>query len=132
MAAYTWSKSIDEASNFFASAVDPNYPQKSYDLAAERGRSNFDGAHRLSVSYVYDLPFRKGQRYVCDDGGWSQILTGWQTSGIVTLQTGRPFTVALLREFDNSGTGISALGFGANDRPNIAGDPTLGQPSPER
>ena len=132
LASYTWSKSIDDASNFFPSAGDPNYPQNSYDLAAERGRSNFDVAHRLSVSYVYDLPFGKGQRYVSDDGGWSKILTGWQTSGIVTLQTGRPFTVALLREFDNSGTGISALGFGANDRPNIAGDPTLGQPSPER
>lgn len=37
-----------------------------------------------------------------------------------------------MREFDNSGTGISALGFGANDRPNVAGDPTLGQRSPER
>ena len=60
------------------------------------------------------------------------MLTGWQTSGIVTLQTGRPFTVALLREFDNSGTGISALGFGANDRPNVVGDPNQGPRSPER
>ena len=132
LASYTWSKSIDDASNFFPSAGDPNYPQNSYDLRAERGRSNFDVAHRLSVSYVYDLPFGKGRTYLADDGAWSTILTGWQTSGIVTLQTGRPFTVALLREFDNSGTGISALGFGANDRPNVAGDPTLGQRSPER
>ena len=126
LASYTWSKSIDDASNFFPSAGDPNYPQNSYDLRAERGRSNFDVAHRLSVSYVYDLPFGKGRTYLADDGAWSTILTGWQTSGIVTLQTGRPFTVALLREFDNSGTGISALGFGANDRPNVVGDPSFG------
>ena len=132
LASYTWSKSIDDASNFFPSAGDPNYPQNSYDLRSERGRSNFDVAHRLSVSYVYDLPFGKGRTYLGDDGAWSKLLTGWQTSGIVTLQTGRPFTVALLRELDNSGTGISALGFGANDRPNVAGDPSLGQRSPER
>jgi hypothetical protein len=132
LASYTWSKSIDDASNFFPSAGDPNYPQNSYDLRSERGRSNFDVAHRLSVSYVYDLPFGKGRTYLADDGAWSKLLAGWQTSGIITFQTGRPFTVALLREFDNSGTGISALGFGANDRPNVAGDPTLGQRSPER
>jgi hypothetical protein len=131
LGSYTWSKSIDDASNFFPSAGDPNYPQNSYDLRSERGRSNFDVAHRLSLSYVYDLPFGKGRSYV-SDGAWSKILSGWQTSGIVTLQTGRPFTVALLRELDNSGTGISALGFGANDRPNVVGDPNLGQRSPER
>jgi hypothetical protein len=132
LASYTWSKSIDDASNFFPSAGDPNYPQNSYDLRAERGRSNFDVRHRVSLSYVYDLPFGKGRTYLADDGGWSTLLTGWQTSGIVTLQTGRPFTVALLRELDNSGTGFSALGFGANDRPNVTGNPALGQRTPER
>ena len=131
LASYTWSKSIDDASNFFPSAGDPNYPQNSYDLRAERGRSNFDIAHRLSVSYVYDLPIGKGRQYLADSGAWSTVLTGWQTSGIVTLQTGRPFTVALLREFDNSGTGISALGFGANDRPNVVGNGELSNHTPE-
>ncbi len=125
LTSYTWSKSIDDGSNFFPSAGDPNYPQNSYDLRAERGRSNFDVRHRLSVSYVYDLPFGKGRSHLNDGGALSTLLTGWQTSGIVTLQSGRPFTVALIREFDNSGTGISALGFGANDRPNLIGNPEL-------
>ena len=31
--------------------------------------------------------------------------------------------MALLSEIDNSGTGRSILGFGANDRPNLVGDP---------
>ncbi|MDQ5844912.1 MAG: TonB-dependent receptor, partial [Acidobacteriota bacterium] len=132
LASYTWSKSIDDASNFFPSAGDPNYPQNSYDLRAERGRSNFDVRHRLSVSYVYDLPFGRGGTYLADKGVWSTVLGGWQTAGIVTVQTGRPFTVALIREFDNSGTGFSALGFGANDRPNVARDPVLSERTPER
>jgi len=129
---YTWSKSIDDASNFFTSAGDPNFPQNSYDVSAERGRSNFDVSQRLSVSYSYLFPFGKGRQYLSNAGVMSTLLTGWETFGIVTLQTGRPFTVALLSEIDNSGTGRSILGFGANDRPNVAGNPTLSNPTPER
>jgi hypothetical protein len=132
LVSYTWSKSIDDASNFFSSAGDPNFPQNSYDARSERGRSNFDVGHRLSASYSYDLPFGKGRRYLRDSGWVSTILSGWQTFGIVTLQTGRPFTVALLSEIDNSGTGRSILGFGANDRPNVVGNPNLSQRSPQQ
>ncbi len=132
LTAYTWSKSIDDASNFFTSTGDPNFPQDSYNARAERGRSNFDVRHRLSVSYSYDLPFGKGQRFAADDGFLTTLLTGWQTHGIVTLQTGRPFTVALPTDFDNSGTGFASLGFQANDRPNVVGDPRLQTRTPER
>jgi hypothetical protein len=132
LGSYTWSKSIDDASNFFTSAGDPNFPQNSYDLRAERARSNFDVRHRLSVSYAYDLPFGRGRALVNDGGFLTTLLTGWQTFGIVTAQTGRPFTVALIQEFDNSGTGRSSLGFGANDRPNLVGDPHAGPRTPER
>jgi hypothetical protein len=132
LASYTWSKSIDDASNFFTSAGDPNFPQNSNDAHAERGRSNFDVRHRLSVSYSYDLPFGKGRAYLNDNGWLSTILTGWQSFGVVTLQTGRPFTVALLSEIDNSGTGRSILGFGFNDRPNVVADPHLDNRTPER
>jgi hypothetical protein len=36
LASYTLGKSIDDASGFFSSAGDPNFPQNSYDLRAER------------------------------------------------------------------------------------------------
>jgi len=129
LASYTWSKSIDDASNFFTSAGDPNFPQNSYNVAAERGRSNFDVTHRLSFSYSYALPFGNGRQYLANDGWVSTLLGGWETLGIITLQTGRPFTVALLSEIDNSGTGRSILGFGANDRPNVVGNPELSNPT---
>lgn len=120
LVSYTWSKSIDEGSSFFSSSGDPNFPQNSYDLRAERARSNFDARRRLSVSYAYDLPFR------------GKLLSGWQTFGIVTFQAGRPLTVALLPEWDNSNTGRSNLGFGANDRPNLLRNPRLDEQTPER
>ncbi len=127
LGAYTFGKSIDNASGVFASTGDPNYPQNSFNLAAERGRSGFDVRHRFSLSYSYDLPFGKNQK-----GAAKALLNGWQTYGVITLQTGRPFTVALLPEFDNSNTGISNLGFLGNDRPNLVGQARLDNPTVER
>lgn len=121
MASYTFGKSIDDTSAFFQSTGDPNFPQNSYNMAAERGRSSFDVRHRAVVSYSYELPFGRGKLY-----------GGWQTLGIWTFQSGRPFTVALNPDFDNSNTGRSVLGFGANDRPNVTGNPVLANPTPER
>ena len=40
--------------------------------------------------------------------------------------------MALLADLDNSNTGISSLGFGANDRPNLLRNPALSQPGPDR
>ncbi len=127
LGAYTFGKSIDNASGVFASTGDPNYPQNSFNLAAERGRSGFDVRHRFSLSYSYDLPFGKNL-----NGAAKALLAGWQTFGVITLQTGRPFTVALLPEFDNSNTGISNLGFLGNDRPNLVGQARLDNPTPDR
>jgi len=95
LASYTWARSLDNASNFFSSTGDPNFPQNSYDVRAERGRSNFDVRHRLSASYSYDLPFGKGRAHLANAGWISTILSGWQSFGIVTFQSGRPCTVAL-------------------------------------
>jgi hypothetical protein len=113
-AAYTLSKSTDDTSGFFASAGDPNFPQDSNNVALERGRSNFDVRHRFSASFSYELP-------------WALRL-----EGILALQSGRPFTVAVPAELDNSNTGRSVLGFGANDRPNQTGDPEIADPGPDR
>jgi len=120
LASYTYAKSIDDASGFFNTTGDPNFPQNSYNLSAERGRSDFDIRQRFTVSYAYDLPLFKGHRWI----------GGWQSFGVLTFQTGPPLTVALLPDNDNTNTGISQLGFGANDRPNVVANPRLSNPTP--
>jgi hypothetical protein len=125
LASYTFGKSSDNASGFFASAGDPNLPQDSNDPEAEWGRSSFDARHRFSLGFSYQVPSP-------DAGGLAWLASGWQVAGIVTLQSGRPFTVALLPDFDNSNTGRASLGLLSNDRPNTIGDPTLGNPTAAR
>jgi hypothetical protein len=114
LVAYTMGKSMDDASGFFTSAGDPNFPQDSANLDAEWGRSSFDIRHRFSVSFSYDLPF------------------DFTISGIVQMHSGRPFTVALLPEVDNSNTGRSSLGFGGNDRPNVNGNAAAANAGPNQ
>ncbi|MSO57054.1 MAG: TonB-dependent receptor [Acidobacteria bacterium] len=114
LVAYTLGRSMDDASGFFTSAGDPNFPQDSANLDAEWGRSSFDVRHRFSVSFSYDLPFQ------------------FTVAGIVAMQSGRPFTAALLPEIDNSNTGRSSLGFGANDRPNVSGNTSVGSAGPSQ
>jgi hypothetical protein len=111
---YTYGKSTDDASGFFTSAGDPNFPQNSLDPEAEYGRSSFDLRHRLTMSLSYELPFR--------GNAW---LKDWQLQAVGTLESGRPFTVAMQPDIDASNTGRSNLGFGNNDRPNVSGNPTL-------
>ena len=132
LAAYTLGKSKDDASGFFASAGDPNFPQDSRNPELEFGRSSFDVRHRFSTSFAWEMPFGPGRRWLADGGLWSSILSDIEMLGIVTLESGRPFTVALLPEDDNSNTGRSTLGFGANDRPNVVGNPSLDDPSSGR
>jgi len=132
LGSYTFGKSIDNASGVFSSTGDPNYPQNSFNLAAERGRSGFDVRQRFSLSYSYELPIGRGHNLHAENSALNEMLSGWQTFGVITLQTGRPFTVALLPEFDNSNTGISNLGFLGNDRPNLVGQAKLDNPTPDR
>ena len=97
-----------------------------------RTRSNCDVPHRFTGRSVYQLPFGPG-RSVRDSwtGAKAAALSGWQLNGIVTLQSGQPYTVALPEELDNSNTGRTSYGFGAGDRPNLVGDPNLPNPDPQ-
>jgi hypothetical protein len=109
--AYAYSHSIDDSSdrgdNAFVDA---------YNIAANRGSSNFDLRHSLSISYVYSLPFFRGS------GRAHNLLGGWQVSGITVAQTGTPFSISNGSGIgDNAGVanGTSASG----SRPDLAGNP---------
>ena len=69
----------------------PNLPQESNNLAGERARSDFDVHHRAVIEYMYVVP------------RWApKIGTGWELTGITTVQSGQPFTVYV----DSFGTSL--------------------------
>jgi len=99
-AAYTYSKSTD-ATSTGNTAFNTAYGDQS-NINASRGLSDFDRPHRLTISYVYDLPFyRNGE-------GWKKaVLGGWGVSGVTIFQSGTPFSIY------DSGSATAFLGAGS-------------------
>ncbi|PYX62853.1 MAG: hypothetical protein DMG78_32625, partial [Acidobacteria bacterium] len=114
--AYTYSHSIDDSSDRFDGAF-----VNSYNLAANRGNSDFDVRHNLAISYVYGLPFFKAS------GLSHTLLGGWQVSGITIAQTGTHFSVTNGTDFADA-AGV-ANGVGTGSRPDLVGDPHASHPS---
>lgn len=101
-AAYTFGKSIDNqsvdpvgaASGGGLSTTNSRTPTDMRNLAAERGRSDFDRTHAFNLSAIWELPVGKGKRFMGDAPGWlNQIVGGWTINGISTFMTGEPFSV---------------------------------------
>jgi carboxypeptidase family protein len=89
--AYTYSKSIDNASSF------ENILKPICDRC-NRSLSLFDARHRLVLSYLWELPV---PNY---DGAKGKILNGWAISGITSFQTGFPIRIQSIAdaELENS------------------------------
>jgi len=122
LAAFTFSKSIDDVSAVFAGSVGSGLPQNSNDIQADRGPSDFNAKYRLVLSSVYDLPF--GRKWITSPGWRRGLLGNWQAAGILTSQTGSPFTVDL--PASQSGSAIAA--FGNPTRPDVISNPYVAGP----
>ncbi len=83
-------------------------------MAAERALSSFDHRHRFVGNFTYALPGWGGPNRVV-----RSLAADWQVSGIVTLQSGAPFTV-------NLGTDRANIGSGPAQRPDVSCDPNRG------
>ncbi|MEX2263820.1 MAG: TonB-dependent receptor [Bryobacteraceae bacterium] len=61
-----------------------------YNLSRERGPAPIDVPQTFNVSYGYELPFGRGQRWLSSNSAISNVLGGWQINGITTLRGGFP------------------------------------------
>jgi hypothetical protein len=130
-AAYTYSHSIDDSSDYNDSGfVD------SYALNAYRASSNFDERHIINIGYVYDLPFFKGK------GLANRLLGGWQWSGITDIESGAPFSVynegcspcgstvnGSPTTVPTDNAGVSNSFASAGSYPDLVGNPNAGIPT---
>jgi hypothetical protein len=89
-ASYTWSKSIDDASDFSPTiqANDNSFAQDAANSGAERAVSNFDIAHRLVVTGIWRLPFAHNLH-----GAAKKLFDGWSFESVNMWQTGLPATL---------------------------------------
>jgi hypothetical protein len=90
-----------------------NFPGNAYDMAADYGPVAFDVPNRFVFSFVAELPAGKGKKK--EFHGVGAILNDWSVNGILSLNSGRPFSVTAA---NTSGT----TGQGQQIRANCLGD----------
>jgi hypothetical protein len=94
---YTWSHSIDTASDgedFVSNASQPNDSSRPN---LEKGNSNFDVRQKFVWNFIYEFPKWKGS--------WSRLTDGWGINGVLTLQSGQPFHLNYNFQDDYDGSG---------------------------
>jgi hypothetical protein len=120
-ASYTWSHSIDDASDAGTTNAEFNLPQNIYahNLAVEKASSSFDHRNRFAGNLVWQLPLARATR------GWVRpVADRWQVSGILIAQDGAPFTVNL--GTSNDAANIGLVNGNNIERPNVSGNPNHG------
>jgi outer membrane receptor protein involved in Fe transport len=104
LSSFTFSKSMNDQPEICCNSP---WPQNSYDVAAERGPSDFDQRFRWVSSFDYLLPLGKGQRYLNSSRAADLVLGGWHVGGIFTWHSGFYFSPAM--GYDPSNTGSQGL-----------------------
>ncbi|MEZ5403679.1 MAG: TonB-dependent receptor [Bryobacteraceae bacterium] len=116
LTSYTWAKLISDTDTLTA-WLEPSGGlgvQNWYNLSAERSVALYDVAHRAVISFIYDLPFGKGQRYMSGlNGAAERIVGGWGINGVTTFQSGNPLGISMAVNTSNS--------QGGGQRPNSTG-----------
>jgi hypothetical protein len=120
LVSYTWSHNIDTSYGTNESLpFTPGGVQNDRCWGCERSDSGFDYRHRIAASYLWRIPMPKNWKGVAN---WA--LNNWSLNGVITYQTGFPFTVTQAGNLQNTG--------GATQRPNyVPGvDPHLASADP--
>lgn len=119
---FTFGRTMSDAQPFSGGNNDTgNRIQDIFNKKADDGLASNDHRYRFVASFLYALPFGRGQRF---GGGIAPVLDhligGWQVNGIATLQSGFPITI--LRSGDPLGVGTNGAA-----RPDQICDPNLPQ-----
>ena len=111
---YAWSHSIDNSSvsglSGFLGGTGGNYLD-SFQPSLDRGSSDFDVRHRFAAHWIWQIPLGRNSQ------DWSRhyLLDGWEISGLLSYQTGQPFSIV--------DSGLPDLSPGSNTRPRLTGTP---------
>lgn len=104
-AAYTWSKTMDNATaDVFSTVLTPRRAQDWQNPGGEYSRSALDHTHRLSIETIYDLPFYKNRNWFLKN-----LVGNWEVAPIYTYQSPEYATVT-------SGIDANLNGDSAGDR----------------
>ena len=107
-ASYTYTRDLSNSGgatpNAFAIAGG-NFATDRFNPGLDYGNVIYDRRHRFLVTYLYELPFGRGQRWLANDPVANGIVGNWQLAGVTVLQTG-PFLTPYEQTVDPANTNI--------------------------
>ena len=114
IAAYTWSKTLtDTDSALYASGS--QIVQDFYNRKAEKAIASFDFPQFLKFTWIYELPFGHGKKWLNTGGAFDRLVSGWQATAIQNYFSGDPLVI-----FDDSvSPGIQMNGVRADIVPGV-------------
>ncbi len=127
---YTFSKSLDDGTawNSSVGANSPGFVMYPLNPKLDWGPSNSDIRNLAVINGSYELPLGNGKRFLHSSSGWGQKLAGgWSLSGILSLQSGFPFTPSL--GFNPSNDGDSRNPVRPSLNPAFTGNVIQGGPN---
>jgi hypothetical protein len=105
---YTWTRDLSNAGgatpNAFAVAGG-SYLTNRFDPGLDYGNVIYDRRHRFLATYLYDLPFGHGQRWLNSESPLTWFVGNWQLAGVTILQSG-PFLTPYQQSVDPANTNI--------------------------
>jgi hypothetical protein len=92
LGSYTWSKTINlGCDGFFGAGSEGCSVQNPYDLKPDRSVAGYDLPQNFSFSWVYQLPFGRGQHFDVSNSLLNEVVGGWSFQGIYTAHSGIVF-----------------------------------------
>src|SRR5262249_19680319 len=71
--------------------------QDFYNRRAEKAIASFDFPHVVKLTWIYELPFGRGRKWLNKGGGLDRLVSGWQFTAIQNYSSGVPLVI-----FDDS------------------------------
>jgi hypothetical protein len=107
-ASYTFTRDISNAAGANPTAfagAGGSYVTDRFHPGIDYGNVSYDRKNRFLVTYLYDLPFGRGQRFLPGGGALNSIVGDWHLGGVTVLQSG-PFLTPYQATSDPANTNI--------------------------
>ena len=109
LASYAYGKCLDQEGTPISQSEEGNgmgIAEDRTDFNRDRGLCGADIRQRAVFSYMYQLPFGQGKRFLNRGGVLNEVVGGWSLSGITTFASGEPESVQDNFDISNTGEGL--------------------------
>lgn len=109
---YTYSKVMSDAAGDAQARFEPFLDIENPQI--ERSRTPFDLTHSFKMNGIWELPFGRGRKFDLPNALTEAVLGGWGVSGLMTWNSGAPFSVLSGRGTLNRGGRSGQSGANTN------------------